>query len=336
MSKHHSNVGYKNLNEEQPSSPIIKKKQVALNLEKENLVPDLLLGETNYKTKSYRKAACIGVSLILVAISLTCGVIYSFRSSDKVYNRCSNKYSTSEIASILQLGQNVDIAFMVEATTKNKENIKSLNKNIQTLVDGVKSEFPNVIVRVAIVAYRDYSDKGKHLKVYELTSNISQVKTFLSNLKPSDKGSKTEDVVGAIEETLNLDWKSPNKHLFQMSVSPPRGFCNGYCPQDAIDFVGPDVTYLIRRMRSECMKYNIIQTDQNQNEMIKKFENITIAIDDPNIIKVQNMTNREFNFSVITSSLISSIDKHLELLNNYFDSSCNHDTVEHDRCLNIL
>ena len=84
------------------------------------------------------------------------------------------------------------------------------------------------------------------------------------------------------------------------------------------------------------MKYNIIQTDQNQNEMIKKFENITIAIDDPNIIKVRNMTNREFNFSVITSSLISSIDKHLELLNNYFDSSCNHDTVEHDRCLNIL
>ena len=89
-------------------------------------------------------------------------------------------------------------------------------------------------------------------------------------------------------------------------------------------------------MRTECMKYNIIQTDQNQNEMIKKFENITIAIDDPNIIKVQNMTNREFNFSVITSSLISSIDKHLEALNNYFDSSCNHVTVEHDRCLNIL
>lgn len=123
----------------------------------------------------------------------------------------------SEIASILQLGQNVDIAFMVEATTKNKENIKSLNKNIQTFVDGVKLEFPNVIVRVAIVAYRDYSDKGKHLKVYGLTSNISQVKAFLSNLKPSDKGSKTEDVLGAIEETLNLDWKSPNKHLFQMS-----------------------------------------------------------------------------------------------------------------------
>ena len=105
---------------------------------------------------------------------------------------------------------------MVEATTKNKENIKSLNNNIQTLVDGVKLKFPNVIVRVAMVAYRDYSDEGKHLKVYGLTSNISQVKTFLSNLKPSDKGSNTEDVVGAIEETFNLDWKSPNKHLFQM------------------------------------------------------------------------------------------------------------------------
>ena len=106
---------------------------------------------------------------------------------------------------------------MVEATTKNEENIKSLNNNIQTLLDGVKLEFPNVIVRVAIVAYRDYSDEGKHLKVYGLTSNISQVETFLSNLKPSEKDSKTEDVVGAIEETLNLDWKSPNKHLFQMS-----------------------------------------------------------------------------------------------------------------------
>jgi len=334
MSKHYSNVGYKNLNEEQSSSPIIKKKQIALNLEKEGLVPDLLLGETNYKTKSYR-IIIYRLSLILAAVSLICGVIYSFRTSNNVPYSCSNKYSTSERASILQLGQNVDIAFMVEATTKNKENIKSLNNNIQTLLDGVKLEFPNVIVRVAIVAYRDYSDEGKHLKVYGLTSNISQVETFLSNLKPSEKDSKTEDVVGAIEETLNLDWKSPNKHLFQMSVSPPRGFCNGYCPQDAIDFVGPVVTDLIRRMKTECMKYNIIQTDQNQNEMIKKFENITIAIDGPNIIKVQNMTDREFNFSVITSSLISSINKQLEALNKYFDSSCNHDIVEHDRCLNI-
>jgi len=220
MSKHYSNVGYKNLNEEQSSSPIIKKKQIALNLEKECLVPDLLLGETNYKTKSYRKAACTGLSLILVAVSLIVmyhEIIYSFRTSNNVPYSCSNKYSTSERASILQLGQNVDIAFMVEATTKNKENIKSLNNNIQTLLDGVKLEFPNVIVRVAIVAYRDYSDEGKHLKVYGLTSNISQVETFLSNLKPSEKDSKTEDVVGAIEETLNLDWKSPNKHLFQMS-----------------------------------------------------------------------------------------------------------------------
>ena len=48
MPKQQSTVGYTNLNGSQASSPIIKKKQIELNLEKENLVPDLLLGKRTF------------------------------------------------------------------------------------------------------------------------------------------------------------------------------------------------------------------------------------------------------------------------------------------------
>jgi len=355
MPKQHTTVGYTNLNGKQASSPIIKKKQIELNLENENLVPDLLLDGHNYKETNRGKAKqrWMVLSLIIIGLLLVCGIYLQFKPviGDDTTKECINKYKMSERKSISKLNKNVDIAFMIEATSSNLGNIKSLSNNLFPLVKEVKREFKNAVVRVAVVAYRDYSDEGKHFKVNDFTTDINHMQSFLSDIKPTKGKSGNEDVLGAIEEALDLDWKSSNKLLYQISLSPPRGFCNGDCPGDANDFVGPDVDSLFRKMRGECLKYNIIETNQNQDIMIKKFENVAQNIDGPDMFHVHNMKEKEINFSEITSSVVLSIKRKLESLNLYFNSTCYHqqmfnspsskvinqrDIDSYERCLHIV
>ena len=123
-----------------------------------------------------------------------------------------------ERRSISRLNENVDIAFMIEATSRNRRNIKSLSNNLFSLVKEVKKEFKTAIVRVAVVAYRDYSDEGRHFKVNDFTTDMNHIQTFLSEIKSTKRKSGNEDVLGAIGESLRLDWKSSNKLLYQIST----------------------------------------------------------------------------------------------------------------------
>ena len=124
----------------------------------------------------------------------------------------------SDRRSISRLNKNVDIAFMIEATSRNLRNIKSFSNNLFSLVKEVKKEFKTAIVRAAVVAYRDYSDEGRHFKVNDFTTDMNHIQTFLSDIKSTKGKSGNEDVLGAIGESLRLDWKSSNKLLYQIST----------------------------------------------------------------------------------------------------------------------
>ena len=103
-------------------------------------------------------------------------------------------------------------------------------------------------------------------------------------------------------------------------------------------------------MRGDCIKYNVIETQQNQDIMIKEFKNLAHNLNETDMFHVHNMTKEDINFSEITSSVISFVNKQLELLTLYFSSMCyhpqefnshqhkvitHHDFVSHERCLQL-
>jgi len=77
-------------------------------------------------------------------------------------------------------------------------------------------------------------------------------------------------------------------------------------------------------MRGDCIKYNVIQTQPNQDIMIKEFRNLAHNLNETDMFHVHNMKKEDINFSEITSSVVSCINKQLELLNLYFNSTCYH------------
>ena len=69
---------------------------------------------------------------------------------------------------------------------------------------------------MAFVAYRDYGDGAKHFEILDFTEDISQFTEFVGRIRASGGGDGPEDVLGEINQTINLNWKAANK-IFYLS-----------------------------------------------------------------------------------------------------------------------
>ena len=86
---------------------------------------------------------------------------------------------------------------------------------INKIVARVHRKFEAAVVRVAFVAYRDYGDGTKHFEILDFTDDISLFSDFVGRITASGGGDTPEDVLGAINQTLHLNWKAANKIFYQ-------------------------------------------------------------------------------------------------------------------------
>ena len=99
-----------------------------------------------------------------------------------------------------------------------QENLEAVEQNIADVVMKVKDTFFDIKVRVALVAYRDYSEADLHFEIMDFTENVTEFIHFISNVKAFYGGDIPEDVLGALDKTINLDWKAANKLFFQIGI----------------------------------------------------------------------------------------------------------------------
>jgi hypothetical protein len=117
---------------------------------------------------------------------------------------------------LLRNNSNVDIAFMMDATLSMRRNIVAAKENIASIVRNVKEAFSNNTVRVAFVAYRDYSERELRIETYDFTEDVEAFTTSLGNVRAFAGYDDPEDVLGGLNATLHLNWKEANKLIFQI------------------------------------------------------------------------------------------------------------------------
>ena len=117
---------------------------------------------------------------------------------------------------LLRNNSNVDIAFMMDATLSMRRNIVAAKENIASIVRNVKEAFSNNTVRVAFVAYRDYSERELRIETYDFTEDVEDFTTSLGNVRAFAGYDDPEDVLGGLNATLHLNWKEANKLIFQI------------------------------------------------------------------------------------------------------------------------
>ena len=104
---------------------------------------------------------------------------------------------------------------MIDATGSMGSYINSVKNGINNIVTRIHAHFEAAVVRVAFVAYRDYGDGAEHFEILDFTEDIAQFTEFVGRIRASGGGDGPEDVLGAINQTINLNWKAANKIFYQ-------------------------------------------------------------------------------------------------------------------------
>ena len=78
-------------------------------------------------------------------------------------------------------------------------------------------------VRFAVVAFRDYCDLSSKLEVLGFTSDVQQVCNFLGDLQAKGGGDWCEDVIGGLEQAVQLEWEAKTRIVYLMCDAPPHG-----------------------------------------------------------------------------------------------------------------
>ena len=107
---------------------------------------------------------------------------------------------------------------MLDATSSMKKNLIAVEHNIGDIVRKVRSTFLNITVRVALVAYRDYTEGPHHFKTMNFTSSIREFVGVLGQVRAFKGGDIPEDVLGALSKTINLDWEAANRIFYQIGM----------------------------------------------------------------------------------------------------------------------
>ena len=105
---------------------------------------------------------------------------------------------------------------MLDATSSMELNLEAVEKNIEEVVLKVKDTFFDIKVRVALVAYRDYSEAAMHFEIIDFAEDVTEFINIISNVKAFYGGDIPEDLLRAIDKIINLAWKAAKKLFFQI------------------------------------------------------------------------------------------------------------------------
>lgn len=108
---------------------------------------------------------------------------------------------------------------MMDATASMSANIAAAKAAISTIVKDVKDAFKSNIIRMAFVAYRDYTEGALRIETFDFTDNITSFTDHLGQIRAFRGGDYPEDVLGAINATMGLNWEAANKLFFQIGNS---------------------------------------------------------------------------------------------------------------------
>jgi hypothetical protein len=103
----------------------------------------------------------------------------------------------------------LDVAFVVDATGSMGDEINYLKAEIQGIVDSVRSTYPDVSARFALVMYRDDGDEYV-VRPYDFTSDVGLFRQRLSEQSANGGGDYPEAMERGLGAIHQLSWRTGN------------------------------------------------------------------------------------------------------------------------------
>ena len=103
------------------------------------------------------------------------------------------------------------------------QHVVCTKQDIEQIINESRSQFGIDSFRVGFVAYRDWFGDGERIESLPFTQSIDEFKQFVGNLKAQGGDDAAEDVLGGLQSSINLNWKSNIKILYHICDAPPHG-----------------------------------------------------------------------------------------------------------------
>lgn len=121
------------------------------------------------------------------------------------------------------LVSSLDIAFVIDATGSMAPVIESTKDHIKKMVTDIKSNSKeDSVIRLAIVAYRDYKDDPP-FDIMDFTQDVQTFETFMSLLQAKGGDDCAEDVFTGLEKCSDLTWMSEARMIVHLADAPCHG-----------------------------------------------------------------------------------------------------------------
>ena len=145
---------------------------------------------------------------------------------DKNYNILKNDFRfLEEYETRIFKDTNLDIMFIMDLTGSMGIWLNEAKKNIKKIIEEIYDNNPGSKIRISFIGYRDFIEEKEERKYdkIEFTENLEQFNNFLSKLDCSGGGDEPEDVVGALQQALNMKWESNAKYAVLVADAPCHG-----------------------------------------------------------------------------------------------------------------
>lgn len=117
----------------------------------------------------------------------------------------------------------IEVAIVMDVTGSMQQWIDAARDTVIESFSTLQSENSSALFRLACVCYRDFGDEVPFV-IAPFTEDISSVQNTLKNTKASGGSDQAEDVAGALEKVLELNWSDDtSKLILWVCDAPPHG-----------------------------------------------------------------------------------------------------------------
>ena len=145
---------------------------------------------------------------------------------EKNFNILKNDFKIiEEYEQIILKDTNIDIMFIMDLTGSMQQFLYEAKYNIKKVTEEITDINPGAKIRLSFVGYRDFENKedGREYEIINFTDDIDNFIFSLKKLECYGGGDEPEDVAGALNEALKLDWKSNAKYVVLVCDAPCHG-----------------------------------------------------------------------------------------------------------------
>jgi len=120
----------------------------------------------------------------------------------------------------------VNICFCLDCTGSMSRWLLAAKEQMRAIIDGIttliKKDYPSLNLKLcfAIVGYRDINDRPQFFS-QNFTDNTTEIITFLNRLTASGGDDIPEDVLGALDQCINLNWSATNARFIVLITDAP-------------------------------------------------------------------------------------------------------------------